>query len=400
MPATVRERLLETCERSGLDVVVAHTPGAVRHLTGGWYSHNYADFAVGGDQQYISWLAVDCRDGGAIYLCSALELGEARLAGHPIAESAREGAGFVRDGAPGDLADAIADLGGARTRVGLELPFMPAPTLAALKSALPDARIADAHPVLLHVRAVKTEREVELLAAAAALLEGALAEVFECVAEGVSDTELDAAALRAIAARGGVPQQRFIVPGLGPGRVRHGAGMPVGYELRRGDVVLADLGAKLDGMHGDLVRMASIGDPSFPVADALELGAAVNAEVAATLRPGMTQKEAAAEAQRIADRHAPAVASWGVPTPLNHGLGWSLYEPPFDLAGAPRPAATGIDPYDLLEEGMAMSLETAVFSPGNEEIYANVEDPYVLRADGCARLNSMSHELIECGVEA
>lgn len=393
-------RLADACERASVDVVVARTQAAVRHLTAGWYTHNYDDFWAGADQQYASWLVVaPAAEADPIYLCSGLELAEARLAGHPVAGYAREGAGFTRLGDPETLAAAVRELGGERARVGLELPFISAPAHDALRAALPAAELVDAHGLLLYVRAVKTDRELELIANATKLLEGAIADVFAAAGEGVSDHDLDLAALEAVAARGGTPQQRFIVPGLGPGRSRFGAGNPVGYRLESGDVLLVDLGAKLHGMHGDLVQVGSVGEPHFPVADALALGVEVNREVAELLRPGMTQADARAEAQRLADARAADVAPWGVPTALHHGLGWALYEPPFDISGGP-PLEGPLDPYAVLEEGMTMSLETAVFSPDGSELYANVEDPWVLRADGCRRLNSVPHELRACGAVA
>ncbi len=398
LSAPVLARLQDACERASIDVVAASTQGAIRHLTGGWYSHNYQDFARGGDDQHSSWLVLDARDPlRRAYVTSGLELGEARLAGHPIAEIVRDGAGFTPLGGPAALAAAIRELGGSGARIGLELPFVSAPTLEALRAELPDAHFADANPALLHVRAVKTEHEVRLLAASAELVEGALADAFAAAGEGVTDYELDAVMLAAIGARGGVPQQRFTVPGLGPGRTRHGAGNAVGYRLAAGDVLLVDVGAKLCGMHGDLVRMGAVGAPHYPVADALAFGAAVNEQVARIMRPGQSQRELLAESQAIADRLGAGVSSWGVPTVLHHGLGWSLYEPPFDLSrsAAPDPAQS-IDPYGVFEEGMTMSLETAVASPDGTELYANVEDPYVLRAGGAERLNTMSHALIEC----
>lgn len=396
----MRARLVDACERASLDVVAVRTQAAIRNLTGGWYSHNYDDFWAGGDQQYASWLVVaPSGEAGPVYLCSGLELSEARLASHPIAACARETAGFSRLGDPEALAAAIREVGGEGARVGLELPFVPAPTLDGLRTALPAAELVDAHGLLLYVRAVKTERELELIANATKLLEGAIADVFAAAGEGVPDHELDTAALEAVAARGGTPQQRFIVPGAGPGRTRLGAGNPVGYRLEAGDVLLVDLGAKLDGMHGDLVHLGSVGEPRFPVADALALGVAVNQELADLLRPGMSQADARAEAQRLAAARAADVAPWGVPAALHHGLGWALYEPPFDMSGGP-PLDGPLDPYAELEEGMTMSLETAVVSADGGELYANVEDPWVLRADGCQRLNSMPHDLFACGAGA
>lgn len=392
-------------ELAGIDTMVAHTYGAIRHLTGGWYSFNYSDFQAGADHQYLSWLIVErTRPDEPVYLCSPLEQSEARLAGHPIAEVARThaAAGFIKPRAADGLARVLAERRLDRGCVGFELPFLPASMLDALRQNLQQTEIADAHPVLLAVRAVKTRPEIELLRKAAGVVETALESVFARAAEGVSDVELEHESLSAIAARGGVPVQRYILPCIGPGRRRYGAGNPVSQELGPGDVLLVDLGAKVNGMHGDLVRVGAIGTPHFPIEDAVALASAVNSEVATFLRPGIPQRAAFAESMAIAARHADQVAPWGKPLVLHHGLGWSLYEPPFDLswhgAGIDHESpGEPLDPYGDLEAGMVFSLETAVVSPDGSELYCNIEDPYVLTEHGAHRLNAMSHDVIRCG---
>jgi len=404
IPAGIKHRLLAALERAEIDTIVAHTYGSIRHLTGGWYSFNYSDFQLGADHQYLSWLIIDRkRVDEPVYLCSELERTEAVLAGHPIADVAQAEtcAGFRKAREAGDLARVLAERGLDKGRVGLELPFLPGPTLEALRESLGHVEVVDGHPLLLYVRAVKTTRELELLASAARVVEVALQAVFARAAEGVDDTALEREALVAIATQGAVPAQRYILPGIGPGRRRYGAGNPVSQKLSEGDVLLVDLGAKADGMHGDIVRVGVLGNPSFPVEDAVELAAAANTQIASFLQPGMRQTDAFMEAKRIVSQYAESVAPWGRPVVLHHGLGWSLYEPPFDLtwhgSDEREPPQTPIDPYELLEEGMVFSLETAVVSVDGSELYCNIEDPYVLTEDGAKRLNAMPPDVVQCG---
>jgi Xaa-Pro aminopeptidase len=386
-------------ERASLDTIVAHTYGSIRHLTGGWYSVGYAEANAYAEHQYAPWLIINRdRPQDAMYLCSDFERIEALAVHHPIAErcDTTYGAGFItRQEGTDALLRAIHDRGYDRGRIGVELPFMPASVFAALQVGLSGAAIANALPLFLQLRAVKTAAEVALIASAAHVAEVAIERVLRTAAPGVTGLDLEREALLAIASQGAVPTHRYILQGVGPGRSTLQAGIPTNEGLVAGDVVLVDLGAKVEGMPSDLVRMGSVGETEYPVEEGLAVIQDSHHELARWIEPGLSQRDVFAEAKASLAKRADRVV-WGTLVPQHHGLGWTMYEPPFDvswqrgidLRGAP------IDPYDTFELGMTFNLETHIESDDGRELYCSLEDTYVLTEKGCDRLTSLAANLI------
>ena len=68
-----------------------------------------------------------------------------------------------------------------------------------------------------------------------------------------------------------------------------------------------------------------------------------------------------------------------------HGIGLSVHEEPYIVAGNAQPLA----------EGMAFSVEPGIYFPGRWG--ARIEDIVIVTADGCRAVNCRPHELIVVG---
>ncbi|MDX1530092.1 MAG: M24 family metallopeptidase, partial [Rhodothermales bacterium] len=116
---------------------------------------------------------------------------------------------------------------------------------------------------------LKSERDLEGLRRAAALVGEAHAEVARRVRPGVATGELDRVAEEVLRDAGGRPAfKHYEIPGTTPypatlcisvnDVVVHG--IPGAYRLREGDVVSVDCGVELDGYFGDFAYTYAVGE--------------------------------------------------------------------------------------------------------------------------------------------
>ncbi|MCD9153052.1 M24 family metallopeptidase [Aeromicrobium duanguangcaii] len=126
---------------------------------------------------------------------------------------------------------------------------------------------------------------------------------------------------------------------------------PTDRELRVGDLVKIDFGARVDGYHADCTRTVVIG----PAADwQREIHAAVRESQAAgldRLRPGVPVAESNAAARDSLER-----AGWleAFTTGLGHGVGLQIHEDPFIAAAHPG----------RLASRTVLTMEPGIYLPG------------------------------------
>ena len=97
------------------------------------------------------------------------------------------------------------------------------------------------------------------------------------------------------------------------------------------------------------------------------------------MRPGVTAEQVDAVARDV-------LAAEGLADAFvhrtGHGIGLSVHEEPYIVAGNALP----------LEEGMAFSVEPGIYFPG--QWGARIEDIVVVTADGALSVNNRPHELV------
>jgi Xaa-Pro aminopeptidase len=193
-------------------------------------------------------------------------------------------------------------------------------------------------------------------------------------------TEADVAAdIAEVIVAEGHSEVAFIIVGSGP----HGADPHhecSDRELRAGDVVVVDIGGPYEpGYNSDSTRTYSIGEPDPEVAR--RYGVLQRAQQAAVdaVRPGVTAEQVDAVARGVLAAEGLAEA---FVHRTGHGIGLSVHEEPYIVAGNDLP----------LEEGMAFSVEPGIYFPG--QWGARIEDIVVVTADGALSVNNRPHDLI------
>ncbi|GAB2631354.1 M24 family metallopeptidase [Nocardia goodfellowii] len=262
---------------------------------------------------------------------------------------------------------------GSRIAVADAMPALHLIPLAQSTSGLP----VSATPVLRELRMIKDEAEIDALRRAGAAIDRVHARMGEFLVAGRTEAEVGADIAAAIVEEGH-SEAAFVIVGSGP----HGADPHHGVSdrrIERGDIVVVDIGGPVDpGYYSDSTRTYSMGEPSADVAAKFAALERAQAAAVAAVRPGVT-----AEAVDAAARNVLVEAGSGdaFVHRTGHGIGLSVHEEPYIVAGNDLP----------LQEGMAFSIEPGIYFRGAWG--ARIEDIVVVTADGCESMNNRPHGL-------
>jgi Xaa-Pro aminopeptidase len=232
--------------------------------------------------------------------------------------------------------------------------------------------------VLRRLRMIKDASEVDALRKAGAAIDRVHARVPDFLVPGRTEADVAADIAEAIVAEGH-SEVAFIIVGSGP----HGADPHhecSDRELRAGDIVVVDIGGPYEpGYNSDSTRTYSIGEPDPEVARRYAVLQRAQQAAVEAVRPGVTAEQVDAVARDV-------LAAEGLADAFvhrtGHGIGLSVHEEPYIVAGNDLP----------LEEGMAFSVEPGIYFPG--QWGARIEDIVVVTADGALPVNNQPHELV------
>ncbi len=235
----------------------------------------------------------------------------------------------------------------------------------------PSIEVKDAGRLLPEAMAVKSEREIEMLRAAARAADAGLLALMEAAQEGVSEHDLAAEANRAMFGAGAEDTSLPIAVATGPrAGFKHAA--PTDRRLKTGDWVYTDLGARFMGYCSDMSRNRTVGPPTDEqrrfMEDQIEIVHAVMDEARAGSRIGDLAEiaESLAEEKGVADYFYFR----------GHGIGTATHVPP---SFAPASDA-------ILQENMVFCFEPMLVR--YEFGTACVEHMYAVRKDGCENLST------------
>ena len=199
------------------------------------------------------------------------------------------------------------------------------------------------------IRAKKSEAEKQRIKKALELTEAAFSYILKELSEGVSEREIKAKLNCFIEKNGGAPAFDTIVLSGANTSLPHGTAGE--RQFKKGDFILLDFGARLDGYASDMTRTVALGKPDSgqkEVYKAVEnaLGAAEDCAVA-----GISAKELDKSARSVIE-----AAGFGKSFlhALGHGVGIDVHERP---TLSKKSAET-------LEPGMVFTLEPGVYLEG------------------------------------
>jgi Xaa-Pro aminopeptidase len=269
-----------------------------------------------------------------------------------------------------------AALGGApaTTAVTDSMPALHLLPLADMLGVLPVL----ATDVLRELRMFKDSAEIDALRKAGAAIDRVHARVPAFLIPGRTEADVAADIAEAIVAEGH-SDVTFVMVGSGP----HGADPHHTYsdrELQAGDIVIVDMGGAYEpGYNSDSTRTYSIGEPNSEVVQQYSVLQRAQRAAVDAVRPGVAAEQVDAAARDVL---AEAGLSEYFVHRTGHGIGLSVHEEPYIVAGNDLPLAAG----------MAFSVEPGIYFPG--QWGARIEDIVIVTEDGAAAVNNRPHELI------
>jgi Xaa-Pro aminopeptidase len=241
----------------------------------------------------------------------------------------------------------------------------------------PDSELVSTTGLIEALREVKEPPEVARIEAAAALADAALAEVLPLLSTGATEVEV-AVALDSAMRRMGADEPAFdtiVASGPNAALPHH---HPTTRAIERGDLVVIDMGATVDGYRSDMTRTVAVGEPSTTHRRILDVVGAAQAAGVAAVAAGAAGRDVDAAARSVI-----AAAGWAEAFvhPTGHGVGLEIHEP---LRLSTASTAT-------LAAGHVVTVEPGVYLPGVGG--ARIEDTVEVTPTGCRPLTHSPHSL-------
>jgi Xaa-Pro dipeptidase len=226
---------------------------------------------------------------------------------------------------------------------------------------------------------LKDEVELAAMLKAADIAQQALQATLPMIKIGITEKEIAAELSMQLLQNGSNPRLPFfpIVSG-GPNSANPHAA-PSERKLERGDLLVIDWGANVDGYFSDITRTFAIGEVEPEYHKITEVVLTANQAGHAAAGPGVP----AAEVDRAA-REVIESAGYGAyfTHRTGHGLGLEGHEEPY-IRG---------DNQMALQPGMTFTIEPGIYLPNRNGV--RIEDDVVITTDGCKSLTDLPRELI------
>ena len=247
-------------------------------------------------------------------------------------------------------------------------------------SGLTRHRLVPTAELVEQLRAVKSPEEVASIRAAATLAQEALAELLPTVRVGQSELEIGSVLEGALRRRGSEWHPFPTIVASGPRSALPHARTSA-REVARGDWLLLDFGAQVDGYCADLTRTVVVGSRADDRQRTVhELVRQAQGRALEHMRAGMTGRDADALARDV-------IAARGFGDAFGHSLGHGLG---LEVHEAPRLAPTA---EAALPPHAVVTVEPGVYLPGWGGV--RLEDDLYLGPDGPERLSDGRTELVE-----
>jgi Xaa-Pro aminopeptidase len=254
---------------------------------------------------------------------------------------------------------------------------MRADALLVLQEIVEPERCLSAGETMSALRMLKSADELEALARAAAQADRAMMTGFQACHPGVTEREVGEK-IATYFRQDGAEAVEVTLVASGPNSAfpHHEAG---DRRLQRGDTIIIDIVATLDGYKSDVTRVVHLGEPPPDVRAVYDIVLEANLRGREAAVAGALARDVDRAAREVIER-----AGYG-PQFIHrtgHGLGMEVHEAPWITS----------DSSTVLEPGMVFSVEPGIYLEGRFGI--RIEDIVAVTEGECRCLTGLDHGLM------
>ena len=237
-----------------------------------------------------------------------------------------------------------------------------------LAKVLPTAMYKDANTITHRMRAIKSDKEINIIRRAAEISLEVHELALGCIYEGMTQDEIDW-----IYKEGHLRKGATNVWGggnFGPAS-SYIHGTIQRFNLEQGTVILADSGASVHGYTSDISRTVTLGEPSDDIRKAWDVAKKCQMAGIAAIYPGAECQGVDLAIREVLKEEGYSPTYKYLPHRSGHGLGLEIHEPPYLVEGNTQ----------KMEPGMVFAFDGAFYVEGKFGI--RLEDNFLVTEDGC-----------------
>ncbi len=263
-------------------------------------------------------------------------------------------------------------------KIAIEKDRINASTFEKLTQMLNDVEFTDVSSILVEARAVKTEKEIEIIQSAVEIAQEAFKKALEIVKPGMKESEFAAYMEYQMKLLGAEkPAFDTIVASGQRGALPHGKASE--KTIERGEPVVVDWGAYYKGYNSDITRVFCIGEPNELVKKVHRIVYEAQERALKEIKAGKTGKEIDSLARDyITEMGYGEFFGHG----LGHGLGMEVHEMPGLNYVNEKP----------LHAGNIVTVEPGIYLEGDFGI--RIEEDVLVTEEGCRILTTLDRNLI------
>ncbi len=243
----------------------------------------------------------------------------------------------------------------------------------------------DLEPVIMRMRLLKDEREIQCMQKAAEHTDQLLMDMKAFMKPGVTENQFKGELIKAIN-----QNPNLMGPAFGA-QVSSGIHASIAHGIegdrafREGESLIVDVGVVYEHYLCDMTRTYFIGQPDSKLKEMYHVVEKANRAGVLAVEPGIPMAEVDNAARRVVEK-----AGYGqyFTTRVGHGLGLEVHEPP---------SVHNLN-QDLLEVGMVFSVEPGIYIPNFGGI--RIEDDVLVTKDGRLSLTkhprTLENAIVDC----
>lgn len=370
MDQEIIARLRKRVAEENLDAIIAISPENVTYVSG---------FVVP-SQSLMRWRHAACivtADGRIVMV--AIDMEATTVKAHAGIDDLRVYREFADDPME-TLAEAIRDLGLEKSRIGIELEFLPAKDFATLHRLLPSLEWVAADSVFNKARQIKTPSELKLLRSLSQLTDRAIGDALRSAKVGMSELELAGNLLTSLFA-GGAENYKLMIIASGERSQFPNVG-PSARKLQKGDLIRMEIFGQKNGYLAGVCRTAVVGEATPEQYRIWSNLIECKHLVMDLIKPGASCPE-------IYRKFLDKFSELGF-EPISfvaHGIGLHLHEEPY----------MGRYGHETVQAGMVGAFEPLVYIPGRFGMQN--KDMFCVTETGCELLSDVTptDELLKVG---